>query len=330
MDYLFLYQSYHFHYRFVAIQMPYKYVELLSSKISKRLVLAVWSISIMWSFIGIYKWESSQNNLTSNGPRKTGSVSQFYHNTTQHTTLIPPSTKHPTYPSTFLQTSIYSIRVERFCQNKNTYFFLASFYIIYIPVLLVMTCAYVKILHVALTQIRKIERNGTSTPKHNGMMTYNSGSDAAFFKQPKRSKWSLRKELRATKSVAIVYLAFCICWLPSCVISTIIYSDNEYFPQLKKNNETLFVAIFITFIEILPVFNTMVNPIIYSFSNTQFRNGVMYVWRKVIGKTPRHNSYLSANGKARAIAERTSCVSTSFLRSTNSLDRVSPYEDVNV
>ena len=45
------------------------------------------------------------------------------------------------------------------CNNTNTYYFLLSFYGVYIPVLIIMTCVYFKILHVAVTQIRKIKKH---------------------------------------------------------------------------------------------------------------------------------------------------------------------------
>ena len=103
----------------------------------------------------------------------------------------------------------------------------------------------------------------------------------------KRHKWSLSKELQATKSVAIVYLAFCVCWLPTCIITTIIHADKTYFRELQQESPTMFLTIYYVFIDILPLVNTMVNPIIYSFSNKQFRTGVVSVWRKMLGKTPR-------------------------------------------
>ena len=45
------------------------------------------------------------------------------------------------------------------CTNTNTYYFMLSFYGVYIPVLIIMTCVYFKILHVAVTQIRKIKKH---------------------------------------------------------------------------------------------------------------------------------------------------------------------------
>ena len=106
----------------------------------------------------------------------------------------------------------------------------------------------------------------------------------------KRHKWSLSKELQATKSVAIVYLAFCVCWLPSCIITTIIHADKTYFRHLQQENPTMFLPIYYVFIDILPLVNTMVNPIIYSFSNKQFRSGVVCLWRKIVREAPRRGS----------------------------------------
>ena len=100
-------------------------------------------------------------------------------------------------------------------------------------------------------------------------------------------KGSLHAEIKATKTVAIVYLAFCLCWLPSAIFIIITFFDDGYFMTLPKNTAR---AIWFTFVDILPMVNTMVNPIIYSFSNTQFRNAVQDVWRKFMGKASKRDS----------------------------------------
>ena len=152
---------------------------------------------------------------------------------------------------------------------------------------MVMTCVYIKILHVAITQIRKIKHQGGvqgNVKPSAKVRLFNANSSKNVV--PKKShKWNLHKELQATKSVAIVYLAFCVCWLPSCVITTIVHADQSYFPRLRQENMTLFLMVYYAFVEVLPLVSTMVNPIIYSFSNKQFRKGVSSVKRKLFNET---------------------------------------------
>ena len=47
----------------------------------------------------------------------------------------------------------------------------------------------------------------------------------------------------------------------------------------------LFLTLYYLFVEILPVINTMVNPLIYSFSNGEFRGEVCTIWTRFLGKT---------------------------------------------
>ena len=111
---------------------------------------------------------------------------------------------------------------------------------------------------------------------------------------------NLRKEIHATKSVAIVYLAFCVCWMPCCVITTINHVDETFFQRLLINNKSLFLIIYYTFVDILPLFNTMLNPLIYSFSNAQFRSAVQQVWKKLNNKNIHKESISSISGRRRS------------------------------
>ena len=287
--------------------MPYHYLELFSTKVRRRLIAAVWCFSFVWSILGIYKW-TDQNTTVQHTPQN--STSQF------NTTLSPR------VENDFALTSIEY--VPR-CINTNTYFFLVSFYAIYIPVLVVMACFYVHILHVAVSQIQKIKQHNTvrgcirqitsftSTEplqqrKHNLLVNTsevvqingcctegahaqtidNSSNKTKRVGKPR--KWNLRKELQTTKSVAVVYLSFCVCWLPTCIITTIVHTDKHYFTNLRQQNFTLFLTVWYVFVELLPLMNFMINPIIYSFSNKQFRAALCHLWKKLSRKSQRRTS----------------------------------------
>ena len=160
------------------------------------------------------------------------------------------------------------------CKNENYVYYSTSFFGVYIPSLLVMTCIYLKILHVAIKHINAIE---ASKPKHNQSLALNGE------KPKKTEKTKFSKELKATKSLAFVYLAFVVCWFPSCVISAIILDNPYYFPELKREKLALFNFLYYFFVDILPIINTMVNPFIYSFSNKLFLQAFKRVIYKVTG-----------------------------------------------
>ena len=179
---------------------------------------------------------------------------------------------------------LIGIKTEPVCSNQNYNFYAASSFGIYITVLIIITTAYVFILHVALTQIKAIEANEVCL--QSSLLAPNSGdkrSPDMNEQLKKRRKRKLNRELRATKSVAIVFLAYVICWLPLYVINIIILVDPTHFPELRQKDMNTFIFVYYAFVEILPAVNTMVNPFIYSFSNKQFRDAFKRILAKTLG-----------------------------------------------
>ena len=180
---------------------------------------------------------------------------------------------------------LIGIKTEPVCSNENYHFYAASSFGIYVTVLIIITTAYVFILHVALKQIRAIEK--TQVSFQSSLLAPNGGGDKSSpdvnDKLKKRRKRKLNRELRATKSVAIVFLAYVICWLPLYVINIILLVDTRHFLELRYNDKELFFFIYYAFVEILPAVNTMINPFIYSFSNKQFRDAFKRILAKTLG-----------------------------------------------
>ena len=179
--------------------------------------------------------------------------------------------------------SIFSIKVvdlQSQCVNKNYNYYATSF-VIYLLALVIMSCTYCSILSVALSQIKAIEATQVTVTMLN-TTEYNSKYGA---KQKK--KRTIHRELKATKSIAIVYLTFVACWLPSAFINIIILFDENYFFQMQINNRKLFLFLYYFFVELLPIFNTMVNPVIYSFSNREFQHAFKRVQYKLVGHSLR-------------------------------------------
>lgn len=226
--------------RFIAVQLPYKYVTLLSKRRTKTIIIAAWLLAACWGTLMIFRWGHTSPNK-----------------------------------------NILTVRIEKnMCENDNPNGNVISFCGIYVPTLLSMTGIYIRILQVTIRQIREIERN---TPKPRRRSTA---------KLTKKKRWSnngLRKEIKASKTIGIVYIAFCLCWLPSAIFTIITFVRPNFFNNVNVLTRR---ALWFTFVDIFPMINTMVNPIIYSFSNTQFRSGVQDVWRKLMGKASRQDSLI--------------------------------------
>ncbi|XP_065655447.1 tyramine receptor 1 isoform X3 [Hydra vulgaris] len=190
-----------------------------------------------------------------------------------------------------------SVNSNNICANQNVEYYASSFFGIYITSLLIMTYTYINILHITKRHINAIE---DATPNIQKEMS----SKEQIIKEKRKKKF--KRELKATKSVAIVFIAFLICWLPSCVVNIIIMVNKNCFKNLKETNRIFFDFIFYFCIQILPSMNTMVNPIIYSFSNQQF----LLAFKQLIKKIRTNKEVKIETSKEVKVTERRSTQET--------------------
>ena len=94
--------------------------------------------------------------------------------------------------------------------------------------------------------------------------------------------FALVKQLKATKTLAVVLGIFCLCWFPFFVIFLMFqHCGNPCFVPPRMSKTTLH-AIKTVFINILPVANSAANPIIYSCFNVEFRKAFKRILAKVL------------------------------------------------
>ena len=138
--------------------------------------------------------------------------------------------------------------------------YLTSFLGIFTPALILMSGLLSVVLFVAVKQVRQIRKlTVVSTPPT--LLTPQSTPRVQNRRLSKRS--NVAHELKATKSIFIVYVAFIIVWLPNTVLHVIfMFTKNFKVPK----------AIGYIFFDILPVVLTCVNPLIYSFYNSENSN----------------------------------------------------------
>ena len=71
------------------------------------------------------------------------------------------------------------------------------------------------------------------------------------------------RTLKATKTLSIVYGCFMVCWLPVSVLAIGLAWSHTTFSTIQTWPHVLLA-------EILPVFNSMMNPIIYSLKHKAY------------------------------------------------------------
>ena len=188
------------------------------------------------------------------------------------------------------------------CITDNKYFYMMlNFLIIGIP-LVVMGIMYFMILRVALSQIRAIKETEVLVPQYDK----NKNKERRFSGATHRRT---RRELRATGTLAIVYGAFVVCWLPLCILNIIIGLKKEIIIGTYKANPEIFSMTY----DILPMLSSAINPIIYNFSNRQFRTAFKTVMYRMVGRADivRRETvmrevgvyYVKENGKAKKDAK---------------------------
>lgn len=114
-------------------------------------------------------------------------------------------------------------------------------------------------------------------------------------KPRKASSLQTMKQLKATKTLAIVVGVFIISWLPFFVI----FLAFQYCVLCFKTADIpawLKTAILIVFVNVLPVSNSAANPIIYTCFNNEFRTAFWRVLSRLSGRRNSKNRANNTNG----------------------------------
>ena len=176
------------------------------------------------------------------------------------------------------------IMINPACSKVDKYYYTFAIILAFFLPLVILVVAYSMVFKVALSQARKLQLLNVGHAK--GAITELGESND--FSQPRpsvvsigkierRRRKSIVRELKATKTLAIVVGTFIFCWLPFFICMFVVQFCPMCFQRLPPTGQE---AIGITFAYVLPLLNSAVNPIIYSSFNSDFR----YAFREIVFK----------------------------------------------
>ncbi|XP_020631296.1 tyramine/octopamine receptor-like [Orbicella faveolata] len=170
------------------------------------------------------------------------------------------------------------------CKKTDRYYYTFAITAGFFLPLIILVINYSMVFKVAFTQAKKLQQLKSASS-----MEPAETSDADFSPDPRPSvisigrverkrRKSIVRELKATKTLAIVIGTFIVCWLPFFIIMFVVQFCDLCLHKIHPT-ATQFVAI--VFVYVLPLLNSAVNPIIYSSFNSDFRSAFKDIFIRV-------------------------------------------------
>lgn len=240
---------------YIILTYPYKYTRLMSPKRCKLLLIFIWCYGLFWGILVNIKLDE----------------------------ITEPA-----------------IHIDNFqCSNNRNYIFvlLVAVVVFFIPAI-VMAFLYFRIFSVSRYHAREIsesvyfknvvfnkrdsEVSVSSNDNGNKVSENHQRNSASSDDADRRSSKTIRFVyyrkliLKASKTVAIVYGTFVICWSPVICFSLVLVFSPQWIDSQKIK------WFYIFFVEIIPIFKSTLNPFIYVLTNKQYRfafkNVLLWFW----------------------------------------------------
>lgn len=253
--------------RFCAVVTPYRYAVLFTHSNVKFFIACTWIYVLFWAAAGMFSWD-------------------------------PPNHIAP---------MILSAGQGRFCfYENNMYVTIMSIFIYFLPTV-ISTCLYCVILWVAMKQANTIGRmrqqqqqiknndkcrgtseEGNTKRDQNANRSLSTASPAVTTHKKQRRR--LKRDLKAARTIAFVFVAYTVCWMPHFITILITIWNFSAIQRFQTNHRLAYDVIFTAFSNILPTLNSCINPFIYFLFGASFRTAFKDVLRKLL-KKPRSGIY---------------------------------------
>lgn len=138
------------------------------------------------------------------------------------------------------------------CFNRDPIYYTSAASLAFFVPLLVVITAYSIILKVAISQAKAVA--------------------ALDPNRDRRKRTNFFREVKATKTIALVIGAFVVSWLPVFIILLLSTWDPMNIYAFVRNYPKIYKGIYWVFLRILPPLNSCINPIIYAVFNSNFRS----------------------------------------------------------
>ena len=161
------------------------------------------------------------------------------------------------------------------CKKSDKYYYTFAITVGFFLPLAILVVNYSLVFKVAFTQAKKLQLlKASSAMNPAAMPDYVVHHEArpsvvSIGRIEKKRQKSIVRELKATKTLAIVVGTFIFCWLPFFIIMFVVQFCANCLGNMNEK-ASQFVAI--VFVYVLPLLNSAVNPIIYSSFNSDFRS----------------------------------------------------------
>ena len=139
------------------------------------------------------------------------------------------------------------------CANRNRVFYSVANIVAFLFPLVVLIASYTMIYRAAWIQFKKMDN-----------ITLNS-----INKEDKRKQKSVRRDFKATKTLAVVLGAFTVCWAPFFILLAALQYDQHILHNIPEPKVAK--AIFHIVILVMPNLNNTCNPLIYAYFNVEYR-----------------------------------------------------------